>query len=55
MTEGTEGHRVNGGGGYEAQSVEGIVRQIWHQPFPNMEHDDVEGHGTTQTIQSLVI
>jgi len=22
-------HRVNGGGGYEAQSVEGIVRQIW--------------------------
>jgi lysophospholipase L1-like esterase len=22
-------HRVNGGGGYEAQSVEGVVRQIW--------------------------
>jgi len=22
-------HRVNGGGGYEAKSVEGIVRQIW--------------------------
>jgi lysophospholipase L1-like esterase len=22
-------HRVNGGGGYEARSVEGIVRQIW--------------------------
>ncbi len=26
-------HRVNGGGGYEAKSVEGIVRQIWkHDP-----------------------
>jgi lysophospholipase L1-like esterase len=26
-------HRVNGGGGYEAKSVEGIVRQIWnHNP-----------------------
>jgi hypothetical protein len=24
-------HRVNGGGGYEAKSVEGIVRQIWKQ------------------------
>ena len=24
-------HRVNGGGGYEAQSVEGIVRQIWRE------------------------
>jgi hypothetical protein len=22
-------HRVNGGGGYEAKSVEGIVRQVW--------------------------
>lgn len=26
-------HRVNGGGGYEAKSVEGIIRQIWqHNP-----------------------
>ena len=26
-------HRVNGGGGYEAKSVEGIMRQIWrHNP-----------------------
>jgi hypothetical protein len=24
-------HRVNGGGGYEAKSVEGIVRQIWRR------------------------
>jgi lysophospholipase L1-like esterase len=24
-------HRVNGGGGFEAKSVEGIVRQIWKQ------------------------
>ena len=24
-------HRVNGGGGYEAKSVEGIVRQIWRK------------------------
>ena len=24
-------HRVNGGGGYEAKSVEGIIRQIWKE------------------------
>ena len=24
-------HRVNGGGGYEAKSVEGIIRQIWNK------------------------
>lgn len=30
-------HRVNGGGGFEAKSVEGIVRQIWK----NNPHTDI--------------
>lgn len=30
-------HRVNGGGGYEAKSVEGIVRQVWkHSPLTDI-------------------
>lgn len=30
-------HRVNGGGGFEAQSVEGVIRQIWkHNPLTDI-------------------
>lgn len=46
-------HRVNGGGGYEAKSVEGIVRQIWKQnPRTDICLVYTVSHGALKNLQA---
>ena len=46
-------HRVNGGGGFEAQSVEGVIRQIWNQnPATDICFIHTVALGMIPTIQS---
>lgn len=46
-------HRVNGGGGFETQSVEGVIRQIWKQnPLTDICFIHTVSLGMIPTIQS---